>query len=280
MAENDEQDVMDPLPGDDEPTAAEVSSSGGQTRGGLSRLWKLLAVLVVVSGLGAAGLAYLLSGRGEGSATQPEAKLAEDSGPQISLSRIRQIRLRRSMMRIDSLTRSSHNKYLTTEIEENALSEIADRSDLIVVAGILNNYVETLAVLFEMGRIITNNYLVRQSEVKNIFENELMPKYRYAERRRSQLRSRIKNKKFLPFMDNLDYIALHDSVAVYSMAAYLKDGKESDFVHSLEFAYQAKMMKKEFWSQFEYYLKRYQIGFVRNEKVWRRYFGTWDQVEP
>ncbi len=142
MAENDEQDVMDPLPADDEPVAVEVSSSGGQAQVRLSRLWKPLAVLVVVSGLGVAGLAYFLSGRGEGTATQPEEKLAEDSRPQISLSRIRQIRLQRSMMRIDSLARSSHNKYLTTEIEKDALSEIADRSDLIVVAGILNNYVE------------------------------------------------------------------------------------------------------------------------------------------
>ena len=39
-------------------------------------------------------------------------------------------------------------------------------------------------------------------------------------------------------------------------------------------------MKKDFWDQFSHYLDKYEINFVRNDKIWDRYFGSWDEVQP
>jgi hypothetical protein len=270
----DDSDEIEIEYGEDLPE--ESASSGGA--GFLSKHLKVLVALLFVSVVLAVGTAYLMFRDREDAGPTLEDMLVEDSGPVIPLARIEQIRERRSRMRTEH--RSSHNQYLTTKIEENAIADITDRGDLVVVAGIFNNYVEALSILFEMGRIITNNYLSSQQEVWVIFENELMPKYKYAERRRKQLRPRIRSSKFLPMLDELDYIALHDSIAVSSMAAYLRNEKSEDLTKAIDYAYQSKLMKKDFWDQFSYFLKRYKIEFVRNEKIWRRYFGYWDEVEP
>ena len=285
MDKSDDQDVMEQdatdLPSDDEtPMVEQTSSVGEQEAGVLSRYWKLLAVLILTSGLLAAGLGFWFFGDKVEPKPEVVDKLVGDYTPLLSASRIKQIHQQRTRMHDDTLARSSRNVYLITEIEGNALADINDRSDLVVVARIFNNYVEALAVFFELGRIITNSYLANQAAVRDVFEQELMPKFRYAERRRNQLRPRIKSQKFLPLLDNLDYIAFHDSIAVYSLQAYLKNGEESDFTNAIGYGYQAKLMKKDFWNKIFYYLDKYEIDFVRNEKIWHRYFGSWDEVEP
>ncbi|MBN2290625.1 MAG: hypothetical protein JXQ83_14920 [Candidatus Glassbacteria bacterium] len=274
----DEEDDSAESPGGGGRAEEEAPLAGERGAGLLSRYWKILASLAIISCLGAAGLVYLFSGMRAPSGSPAGKEVAEDPGFLVPSGKIKAIREQRSKLRL--MQRSSHNRYLTTEVEEDALADVSDRGDLVVIAGIFNSYVEALTVLFEMGRIITNDYLNSQAQVNDIFEHELMPKYRYAERRRLQLRPRIKSKKFLPFLDELDYIAMHDSIAVYSMEAYLKGEKDSDLTTALKYGYQAKLMKKDFWSQFSYYLNKYEIGFVRNEKLWQRYFGSWDEVEP
>jgi hypothetical protein len=285
MDNSDGQDVMDQdatnLPSDDEtPMVDEASSGGAQQAGVFSRYWKLLVGLILTSGLLAVGAGLWFFG--DKVESEPEAvdKLVGEYTPLLSASRVKQIHQRRTRMLVDTLIRSSRNVYLTTEIEEDALADINDSGDLIVVARIFNNYVEALAVFIELGRIITNNYLANQAEVRDVFEQELMPKFRYAERRRNQLRPRIKSQRFVPLLDNLDYIAFHDSIAVYSLQAYLRNGQEIDFTNALDFGYKAKLMKKDFWNKISYYMDKYDINFVRNEKLWHRYFGSWDEVEP
>ena len=285
MDNNDEQDVIEQdatnLPSDDEtPMVEEASSVGEQEAGVFSRYWKLLVGLILTSGLLAAGVGFWFFGDKAEPVPEVDDKLVGDYTPLLSKSRVKQIHQQRTRMLVDTLVRSSRNVYLTNEIEEDALAEINDSGDLIVVARIFNNYVEALAVFFELGRIITNSYLVNQAEVRDIFEQELMPKFRYAERRRNQLRPRIKSQRFVPLLDNLDYIAFHDSIAVYSLQAYLRNGEEIDFTNAIDVGYQAKLMKKDFWNKISYYMDKFEINFVRNEKLWHRYFGSWDEVEP
>ncbi len=260
-------------------TAETVSSPEVAEAGILSRYWKLLSALIIISGLIAAVMGYLLlMNRPEPEPPPAVVESVDNYTPLLSEWRVKQIQQRRSKMRIEQ--RSLRNRHLTTKIEENALDKVSDRSDLIVIANIFNNYVEALAVFFELGRIITNNYLANQAEVRDVFKWELMPKFKYAERRRYQMNSRIKNEQLQPMLNDLDYIAFHDSIAVYSMQAYLREEKKEDFINSLKFGYQAKLMKKDFWKQFSYYLDKYEINFVRNDKIWNRYFGSWDEVQP
>jgi hypothetical protein len=107
-----------------------------------------------------------------------------------------------------------------------------------------------------------------------------MPKFNYAERRRKQLRQRITGEVTSPLWSHLEYIAYKDSIAVGALGQYLESGHQEDFMTALDVGYEAKLMKKSYLKTLNTMLKDNNVAWQRDENLWIKYFGTWDQVEP
>ncbi|MEA2062529.1 MAG: hypothetical protein U9P14_02420 [Gemmatimonadota bacterium] len=259
---------------------ADSPPAGDQEESLFARQWKLLIPVVLVVGLAAALPAWWMFVRQPGPEDTGNRPVTEREVYGLAQSKIKRIHERRSRRLVDSLTRSKPNIRLASSIDSLALENLSSGRDLVIVATIYNNYVQTLILLFELGRLITNSYIPDLEKANILFQSTLMPKFRYAERRRHQLRSRVRNRRFESLLNNLDYIALHDSIAVTYMDSFLVKGRHNDFTQSLEFGYKAKLLTKDFWNQFQYYLDQYKVDYSQDEKVWRKYFGTWDQLEP
>ena len=255
----------------------EKTGSGGSKSGStaLNNL-KLLIAVVIAGAVFAVVGSFWIFGERQPQVAQPT--LIEPPKPLIASSRARDIQARRNQMRAEN--RSSHNQYLVKERGSQDMVWLASQAELTLLSGLFNHYMEITARFFEMFRILSNDYLNERWQVLSLFENEVLPKYDNAERRRELLRRRIEHYPALELLANLDYIAYYDSIAVYSFYNYLKDGGEDEFNTAVENVNTAKFMIKDFWKYFQRQLTEYRISYQPTHDVWRRYYAPWEPKKP
>lgn len=200
--------------------------------------------------------------------------VAEPPKPLISTSRARQIHELRGRLRIEN--RSSHNQNLARVTSEDEMVRMAVQSELTLLAGLFNYYMETNAKFYEFFRITSNSYFPKQAEEVELFDKELVPEFEMAERRRKLVRRRIEHDTSVELYDYLDYIAYYDSIAVYSFRKFLVEGKPEDFTYASDQIITAKFMIKDYWERFRKNLEEYGVAYRPNESVWRRYYGPWE----
>ena len=208
---------------------------------------------------------------------QPEqaaAPVVEPSKPLISTARAEEIHEFRSNLR--SQNRSSHNQNLTREVGEDEMVRMAIQMEFSLLANLFDYYMETNAKFYEFFRIISNQYLEKPGQVVELFDNELVPKFEIAERRRKLLRRRIAHDQSVELFNHLDYIAYYDSIAVASFHKFLVEGKPEDFNYASEQIITAKFMIKDYWDRLSKYLEEYKVDYRPDEGVWRRYYGPWE----
>lgn len=251
------------------------SASAGDGKGRI-----ILILLLIVIGAGSAtAIAYKMYGGKNTAATSgPVISYRQPEIPLISEQEAEEIGRERHEMRLEE--RSDRSSRFTTELPADPLYSVTARTDLILIAGLFDNYVVALSNFFEIGRLITNDYVQKKDNIISIYNGELMPKFNYAERRRKQLRQRITSEVTKPLLSRLEYIAYHDSIAVNELGRYLESGSNEDFTTALDVGYEAKLMKKSYLKTFNRILKDNNVVWQRDEKLWTKYFGTWDQVEP
>jgi len=253
------------------------TGSGGSKSGGT--VWvnlKLLIAVVVVGGVFAVMASFWIFGQSQPQKVQPT--LIEPPRALIASSRAREIRDKRKKMRAEN--RSSHNRYLVKERGPQDMVWLASQAELTLLSGLFNHYMEITARFFEMFRILSNDYLNERWQVFSVFENEILPEFNNAERRRKLLRRRIDHYPALDLFDNLDYIAYYDSIAVHSFYSYLKQGGETEFNTTIENVNTAKFMIKDFWKYFQRELAEYGISYQPSRDVWRRYYAPWEPAKP
>jgi len=207
-----------------------------------------------------------------------EKKITLQAKPLISKSRAKEIQYRRSLMRTQF--RSSHNKYLLREKRPEDMIWLTSQAELTLLSGLFSRYVEITGNFFEILRIMANDYLNERWQVRDVFERELLPAFNNAERRKKVLVRRIEYEPALQLFRNLSYIAYHDSIAINAFDSYLNQGNENDFTVAVDYANTTKLMLKDFWQNFRFYLNNHDINFQPSEEVWNRYFGPWDRLEP
>lgn len=157
---------------------------------------------------------------------------------------------------------------------------LASQAELTLLTGLFNHYMEITARFYEIFRILSNNYLNERWQLLSLFENEILPKFDNAERRRKLLRRRIGHNPALELFDNLDYIAFYDSIAVHSFYSYLKEGGQGEFNTAIENVNTAKFMIKDFWKYFQRNLTEYGVNYRPSPEVWRRYYAPWELKKP
>ena len=258
----------------------DMDSTVGESSSGDNKGKLILLLLLIVIGAGSATfIAYkMYGGRKDAGLERQEISYSQPEIPMISKQEAEVIGRERHEMRFEE--RSDRSSRFTSVLPEDPLYSVTARTDLILIAGLFDNYVVALSNFFELGRLITNEYVQKRENINSIYNSELMPKFNYAERRRKQLRQRISSELTKPLLSRLEYIAYHDSIAVNDLGRYLENGKDEDFTTALDVGYKAKLMKKEYLKTFNRILKDNNVVWQRDEKLWTKYFGTWDQVEP
>lgn len=237
---------------------------------------KLVLALVFSSLLGGAFAAWLLLPRAGG--MQPQTVPTVAAGEELlSPARAQRIMDTRRAMREEF--RSSHNEALTGRGEVIDMVELASRGELTLVSGLFQHYLHSTASFFELGRIITNNYVENRTQADQLFRSQVKPVFETAERRREVLRRRITNHPAVELYEGISYIAYHDSIAISHLEKFLEGGEVEEFTRAVEYANTAKLMLKDFWEDFRRNLREHRIDFEPPENLWRRYFISWDIVE-
>lgn len=255
---------------------AEIGSEDSKSSGSALVNLKFLIAVVIAGGLLALVTSFWIFRESQPQEVQPT--LTEPPKPLIASSRAMDIRTRRSRMRTEY--RSSHNQYLMKEKGQQGMVWLASQAELTLLTGLFNHYMEITARFYEIFRILSNNYLNERWQLLSLFENEILPKFDNAERRRKLLRRRIGHNPALELFDNLDYIAFYDSIAVHSFYSYLKEGGQSEFNTAIENVNTAKFMIKDFWKYFQRNLTEYGVNYRPSPEVWRRYYAPWELKKP
>ncbi len=285
MAEKDtEPGNAGPVENDEVDTSGSDSPAGGKSagrRGGFKNLLsggklKLLLAFVAAGMLSAVAVGLLIFGGG-GEKQPPEAvattQVGEPARPLISTSRAREIARFRSELRNEN--RSSRNIHLQKKMGEAELYRLAVRSELALLARMFDHYMATTVRFYELFRIMANKYVERPSQVRDLFENELLPDYKATERRRRMLRRRVEHDVALELYNRLDYIAYHDSIAVSSFQDFLDEGGADNFANTAGLVNESKFMIKEFRGLLVARLNEFEIEYDVSEIIWDRYYGKW-----
>jgi hypothetical protein len=261
------------LSAEDEKELKWDSSPGGRSFGQILRQNLKLFLLVAGISIVSASVAAFWLISSHPARREVEKKLVQEPKPLISSLRARDIQEKRTLLRADS--RSSHNEYLMKKKGAEDMLWFTSQAELTLLSGLFNYYIDITAHFYEFVRLTSNDYLQQRWQVKKIFEQDLLPKFQSAERRRVVLNTRIQHEPTRDLYKSLSYIAYHDSLAVTFLYTYLNDGPEADYTKAVEHANKAKLLLKEFWKYFQDYIKEYDIKYQLPAEMWNRYFGNW-----
>ncbi len=286
MAEKDtEPGNTEPVENDEFDTSGSDSPAGGKSAdrdGGFKNLLsggklKLLLAFVAAGMLSAVAVGLLMFGGGGGEEQPPEAvataQVGEPARPLISTSRAREIAMFRSELR--NKNRSSRNIHLQKKMGDAELYRLAVRSELALLARMFDHYMATTVRFYELFRIMANKYVEQPSQVRDLFEKELLPDYKATEQRRRMLRRRVEHDVALELYNRLDYIAYHDSIAVSSFQDFLDEGGADNFANTAELVNESKFMIKDFRELLVARLNEFEIDYDVSETIWDRYYGKW-----
>ena len=232
-----------------------------------------LKIVLVFAFLGAAlaGLAgFFFFFSNKAAPEKAPVVLSQPVDPLIATGRAKEIQEVRSIMR--SEYRSKRNEYLVHERGPEDMLWLTSQAELTLLSGLFNHYMVTTARFYEIIRIFTNGYLDQPSQLKALYEREILRGFENAERRRKLLHRRIEHDPALELFSRLDYIAYYDSIAFYSFNNYLNGGEKTELTTAVEQANNAKFMIKDFWDYFKFRLAEYRVDFKPSEDVWQRYY--------
>jgi hypothetical protein len=277
LGDIDNPDDAEPGFPDGDSSAAENSGAAG---GGFKALFsggrlKLLLAFPAAGLLSAVAVGLLMFG-GDSDEKPPESApvaLSESAKPLISSSRAREIAEFRSELR--RTNRSSRNTHLQKQLGEDELYLMAVRGELSLLARMFDHYVATTARFYELFRIMANDYVEEPSQLRRLFEEELLPDYKATEQRRRMLRRRVEHDQAVELYNRLDYIAYHDSIAVNSFQDFLTEGGTEKFANTAELVSTSKFMIMDFSRLLMTRLQEYDMEYDVSENIWDRYYGKW-----
>lgn len=171
--------------------------------------------------------------------------------------------------------RSSQNQAFTRRMDEKDLLQISIRGELALLAGMFTHYMSTTGKFYELFRIMANDYVDQREQVLEIFEKELLPEYTVTERRRRAMRRRVEHDPAVELYDRLDYIAYHDSIAVYSFREFITLGGADKFASTSDLISESKFMIEDYRQQLQDRMRDYDLNIDIPEKTWDKYFGSW-----
>ncbi len=283
MADNDIEPSDIEIPDDAEPGNPGDSPAGknsGGAGGGVKALFsggrlKLLLAFPAAGLLSAVAVGLLMFGGGSDEKPPESAPvvLREPSRALIASSRAMEIAEFRSELRRSN--RSSRNAHLRKRLGEDELYLMAVRGELSLLSGMFDHYVATTARFYELFRIMSNDYIEEPSQLRKLFEDELLPDYRATEQRRKMLRRRVEHDQAVELYNTLDYIAYHDSIAVSSFQDFLDEGGTENFANTAELVSKSKFMIKDFSKLLKARLSEYDMEYNVSDKMWDRYYGKW-----
>jgi hypothetical protein len=279
MAGNNETEFLENKSAEEGPEGR--SSGTGQRRLIRGRQGLILFIFILAGVLGGSAAYFFLpfkSAPAPAAVKPPQAVQEQEQEPLIASSRVHRIEEIRRRMRLE--LRSSHNRFL---VDTTAASGDIDRAsiqgELTLVAGLFDHYLAATASLFELSRVITNNYVEKRSQVDELYRSQVLPAFETAERRRVSLERRISHYPAIGDYHDLGFAAFQDSLALTSFQAYLSTGRERDYLDALESANSAKLILRNFWSYFQLDLKSYGVPFKPSGVIWRSYYVSWEIVE-
>ncbi|MBW7995554.1 MAG: hypothetical protein FVQ81_03060 [Candidatus Glassbacteria bacterium] len=256
----------------EEADAPPAGKGGGLLASLRGQNLKVLLAFPAAGVLAAAVIGFLIFGGG-GEAEPEQEATRETSTPLIMTTRVREIAEFRSKLRRSN--RSSRNQHLRKRLGEDDLYRIAVRGELALISGMFDHYVNTTARFYELFRIMANEYVEQPSQLKEIFEKELLPDYNATERRRRMLRRRVEHDPAVELYNRLDYIAYHDSIAVQSFHEFLIDGGAQKFATTSDLVSESKFMITDFRTRLQARLRDFDMTYEISENMWDRYYGAW-----